>query len=284
MPRMSARRNFVKMHGLGNDFVVVDARVEPFAPSAAQVRVIADRRRGVGCDQLVVIEPPQGEVADVFMRIFNADGGEVSTCGNAARCVAARFMAEREGSDPVRIETRAGVITAWPSGDGRISVDMGPARTAWDAIPLAERADTLHLDLGLTGVPEVAAVNVGNPHAVAFVADAEAVALESLGPRVEHHAIFPERANASFATVLDAETISLRVWERGAGVTRACGTAACAVCVAGVRRGLTDRAVTVHLDGGPLELAWRESDGHVIKTGPAAVSFTGQFDEIAIAA
>jgi len=279
---MSARRDFVKMHGLGNDFVVVDGREIPFAPSPARVRALADRREGIGFDQLVVIEPAEG-AGDVFMRIFNADGGEVSACGNATRCVAARLFAHGAES-PVRIGTRAGVLTAWPSGDGRISVDMGPARTDWDAIPLAEPADTLTLDLGVPGVPEVVAVNVGNPHAVAFVPDADAVALDTLGPTVEHHPMYPERANASFATVLDGETIRLRVWERGAGITRACGTAACAVCVAAVRRGLTGRQVRVHLDGGRLELAWREADGHVIKTGPAAVSFTGQVDESAIAA
>jgi diaminopimelate epimerase len=261
------------MHGLGTDFVVIDARARPRAFSAAEVRAIADRRRGVGCDQLIGIEPPHRAGADAFMRIWNADGGEVAACGNASRCVAALLMAEgRRGS--VVLETAAGLLAAEARGAGRVAVDQGVPRLDWRDIPLACAMDTLHLELARGPLADPAAVSMGNPHAVFFVPDAEAVALETLGPALEHDPLFPERANIGVAQVLDRAQLRLRVWERGAGLTLACGTGACAALVAAVRRGLTERRATVRLDGGALELEWR-ADGHVVMTGPVATSFTG---------
>jgi len=268
-----SERAFIKMHGLGNDFVVIDARRDSFALDDAEARAIADRRTGVGCDQLIVMEPPAHEQADVFMRIRNADGGEVEACGNATRCVAALLMAER-GVEHCTVETSAGLLEARPAGPDRIAVDMGEARLGWQDIPLAREMDTLHLGLSADGLSDPVAVNIGNPHAVFFVEDAEAVDLARLGPRLEHDPLFPERANIGVVQVSGADRFRLRVWERGVGLTRACGTGACAAAVAAHRRGLTGRKVEVTLDGGPLALEWRE-DGHVVMTGPVATAFHG---------
>jgi diaminopimelate epimerase len=280
-------RAFTKMHGLGNDFVVVDARRVPFTLDDATARRIADRRTGVGCDQLIVLEPATDANADVFMRIRNADGGEVSACGNATRCVAARVLDEQGGAKVV-VETAAGLLPAWDDGtadDGtrRIAVDMGAARTAWDEIPLSYEVDTLHLPIARGPLKDAVGVSMGNPHAVFFVDDAEAVDLATDGPELEHDPLFPERANISAAQVLDPATIRLRVWERGAGITQACGTGACATLVAAVRRGLTGRRATVRLDGGDLEIAWGD-DNHVLMTGPVAESFTGTLNPGLLAA
>jgi len=272
---------FTKMHGLGNDFVVIDARDMDLHLNGAQVRAIADRRTGVGCDQLIVVgAPPNGRgssgEADVFMTILNADGGEVEACGNATRCVAAALMAET-GSNEAAIETVAGVLRATDAGDGQIAVDMGLALSGWQDIPLAEARDTLHLGIAEGPLVDPVAVNVGNPHAVFFVDDVAAIALETHGPRLEHHPLFPQRINVEAAQVISSERIRLRVWERGTGVTRACGTGACATLVAAHRRGLTGRRAEVVLDGGTLIIEWR-ADGHVVMTGPAAVSFNGLLD------
>ncbi len=263
------------MHGLGNDFVVVDARLEPFVPDQAAARAVADRRTGVGCDQLIVMEPPANGAADVFMRIRNADGGEVEACGNASRCVAALIM-EETGRDRCTIETRAGLLRAAALRTGEIAVDMGELRTAWQDIPLARQMDTLHLDLACGPLRDPVAVNIGNPHAVFFVADATAIDLATLGPRLEHDPLFPERANIGVAQLVGTDRLRVRVWERGVGLTRACGTGACAAAAAAHRRGLTGRTVEVRLDGGPLTVEWRE-DGHMVMTGPVATSFTGVF-------
>lgn len=274
-------RPFIKMHGLGNDFAVFDARQEPLVFDEASARAVTDRRRGVGCDQLIIMEPAQSNGADVFMRIRNWDGGEVEACGNATRCVATLVMAET-GIDTCVIETLAGHLHAAAKSDGMIAVDMGLAREAWHEIPLAREMDTLHLDLALGALRDPVGVNIGNPHAVFFVEDPSAVDLEDLGPKLEHHALFPERANIGVAGHSDDNTLRLRVWERGVGITRACGTGACAAAVAAARRGLTGRDVTVVLDGGPLQLNWRE-DGHVVMTGPVATSFHGVLDESLLA-
>jgi diaminopimelate epimerase len=274
---MSATR-FIKMHGLGNDFVVVDARQHPFPLDDARARAIADRKTGVGCDQLIVIEPPRSPEADVFMRIRNADGGEVAACGNATRCIGALAMGERGGgADRIVIETNAGLLLATPASGGRISVDMGKARLDWRDVPLAREQDTLHVDLALGPLADPVCCSMGNPHATFFVADADAVDLATLGPQLEHHPLFPERANIGVAHVAGPDRLRLRVWERGAGITRACGTGACAAMVAAFRRGLTGRRAEIRLDGGTLDLEWR-ADGHVIMTGPVATSFTGTFD------
>jgi len=261
------------MHGAGNDFVVLDARVRPWAIDSAAARRIADRRTGVGCDQLIVVEPPRQQGADAFMTIVNSDGSEVSACGNATRCVAWMLMGE-SGADQVVIETRAGLLHASAAGENRISVDMGPARLAWDQIPLARSLDTLHLPLAAGPLADPVGVGMGNPHAVFFVPDAEAVALTELGPGLEHDPLFPERTNVEVAQILSPERIRMRVWERGAGITLACGTGACATLVAAARRGLTGRKADVIVDGGTLTIEWLEN-GHVMMTGPVALAFAG---------
>ncbi len=268
--------SFRKMHGLGNDFVVIDARARPLALDAALAQRIADRRTGIGCDQLIVIEPPRAGLADAFMRIRNADGGEVEACGNATRCVASLLMAEK-GQDHVVIETVVGLLDAESAAGGRIAVDMGPAQLDWRDIPIAEAIDTLHLGIALGQLSDPVGVGMGNPHAIFFVPDADAVDLAALGPPLEHHKLFPARANIEVAQVLSPTRIRMRVWERGAGITRACGTGACATLVAAVRRGLTERKASVVLDGGELEIEWMR-DGHVMMTGPVATSFTGTLD------
>jgi diaminopimelate epimerase len=267
---------FTKMHGLGNDFVVIDARRRPLALSAEQVRVLADRQTGVGCDQVIIVEKAGSPNADAFMRIRNADGGEVSACGNATRCVAAILMREM-GRNDVRVETVAGVLDAQAAGNGMIRVDMGEARFDWKSIPLARQVDTLHLGIGAGALQDPVAVNVGNPHAVFFMESLEGVILEKDGPMIEHHALFPQATNVEAVQVLARNRVRLRVWERGVGVTRACGTGACAAVAAGVRRGLLDRAAEVVLDGGALWITYLEN-GHVAMPGPVAVSFTGTVD------
>jgi len=275
-------RSFLKMHGLGNDFVVVDARREPFAPTIATVRRLADRRLGVGCDQLVVIGPPPATDAadgraDAALRLFNADGGEVGACGNATRCVA-RLLMDETGRDRIVLSTAAGLLPCEAGPGGAVTADMGPARLGWAEIPVREACDTLHLPVGAGELSDPVGVGMGNPHAVFFVPDAAAVPLDSLGPRLEHDPFFPERANIGVAQRLGPDRLRLRVWERGAGLTRACGTGACAAAVAACRRGLTGPDVTVELDGGPLAIRWRAEDGHVLMTGSTAVAFRGTLD------
>jgi diaminopimelate epimerase len=267
---------FIKMHGLGNDFVVLDARAHPIALDDGRARAIADRHTGVGCDQLLVMEPAKHTGADVFMRIRNADGDEVEACGNGTRCIAAALMRET-GKPRVVIETVAGLLSASEAGASRVTVDMGPARLSWREIPLARECDTLHVPVTMGSVADPVATNMGNPHATFFVPDAEAVDVAALGRPLEHHTMFPERANIGFASLAGKDRLRFRVWERGVGITIACGTGACAAAVAAARRGLTGRQVTVTADGGPLEIEWR-ADGHVLMTGPAAVSFTGVLD------
>ena len=265
---------FRKMNGLGNDFVVLDARARTLALSPDAIRAIADRKEGIGCDQVVALEP--SAEADVFMRIWNADGGEVGACGNAARCVAALVASER-GVPNVSIETDSGVLGASVNADGSVTIDMGAPRFAWNEIPLAEPFDdTSAIAIGPTGDPALnspSMVNVGNPHCLFFVDDVEAHDLARLGPVLEHHPLFPERANISLVQVLDPSHLKLRTWERGAGLTRACGTAACAAAVTAARRALASRKVRVSLPGGDLLIEWRESDGHILMTGPYAFDF-----------
>ena len=262
------RVDFIKMHGLGNDFVVLDARAN-FLPAmtSGAAAAIADRHTGIGCDQLILLEP--ADDATCRMRIFNPDGGEVGACGNAARAVGLLL------GEPARIVTAGGVIETSPQ-DGGIAVDMGEPHFDWDAIPLAYAMDTLEMPVGWEELERPAAVNVGNPHAIFFVPDSGAVDLARLGPEIEHDALFPERVNVNVATVTDREHIRLRVWERGAGLTRACGTGACATAVAAMRRGLVDREVTVTLPGGPLSIVWGQ-DNRITMTGPAVESFRGSF-------
>ncbi len=267
---------FFKMHGLGNDFVVLDFRRSAISLGAAAARRLADRRTGIGCDQVILLELPRHPAARVLMRIRNADGSETEACGNATRCVADLLLRETR-ERWVQIETVAGLLEAESRADGSFAVDMGRARTAWHEIPLSRAMDTDLVDLTSGPLTGAICTNIGNPHATFFVDDVDAVDLEALGPALEHHPLFPERANIGVAEIRSPRTIRLRVWERGAGITRACGTGACAALVAAHRRGLTERRAAVELDGGTLDIAWRE-DGHVIMTGPAKLSFEGTFD------
>lgn len=272
---------FHKMNGLGNDFVIIDARSQAVAFSAAAARRLGDRHRGVGFDQLLSIEPAKG-AGDAIMRIWNPDGSLAGACGNGARCVGALLLSEGT-RDVVTLSTPGGLIRCSRAADGRVTVDMGEPRLDWQDIPLAERMDTRTLDIkvGPIDAPVLfgpSAVNMGNPHCIFFVRDADAHDPRKLGPMLENHPLFPDRANISFAQVLSKAEIRLRVWERGAGMTQACGSAACAATVAAARKRLTDRQVRVQLDGGPLDIVWRE-DNHVLMTGATEVNFTGELDE-----
>ena len=261
------------MNGLGNDFVVLDARARSLVLDENAVRAITDRNEGIGCDQLIVLEP--SAQADVFMRIWNADGGAVGACGNAARCVASLVTAER-GEPHVSIETESGMLDATVNRDGSVTVDMGAPRFAWNEIPLSEPFDDtrrIALDADDPALNSPAVVNVGNPHCLFFVDDVAAYDLAGLGPVLERHKLFPERANISLVQVLEPDAIKVRTWERGAGLTRACGTAACAAAVASAQRELTGRKVNVSLPGGDLLIEWRESDGHILMTGPYALDY-----------
>lgn len=274
--------HFRKMNGLGNDFVVLDLRHEPLALTDALARAIASRETGIGCDQLITIEEPR-QGGDAFMGIRNNDGGVVEACGNAARCIG-RLILEETGKDRVVIETPAGDTVATRAEGEDITVDMGEPRLLWNEIPLSEEfRDTraIELEVGPLGNPVMhspGVVNVGNPHAIFFVEDVDAIDLARIGPMLEHHPLFPERANISVAQILSPTHLKLRTWERGAGLTRACGTAACAATVAAVRRRKTERKITVSLPGGDLSLEWREADNHIYMTGAAALDYEGTLD------
>jgi diaminopimelate epimerase len=270
-------RPFVKMNGAGNDFVVVNALETPFRPTEDQVRALADRATGEGFDQLIAIEP--SETADAFMRVWNADGAMVETCGNALRCVGWLLM-QADGADRAVIDTAAGPTTATRAGDHRVTVDMGRPRLDWDQVPLAEEMDTrgIELQIGPIDAPVLhtpGAVSMGNPHVVFFTDRQDDGFVTGSGSLVEHHPLFPEGVNVGFAHVLDRDRIRLRVWERGAGLTKACGTGACAALVATARRGLTDRRATVVVDGGELVIDWNEASDHVLMTGPVEIERTG---------
>ena len=261
-------RPFIKMHGLGNDFLVLDARDAAVTLSAAQVRALANRHTGIGFDQLVLIET--STVADVRLRFWNSDGGEVAACGNGSRAAAALLGGHQ------RIETAGGALESHAIADGA-EVDMGPPHWDWQAVPLAFAMDTLALPLGWDELANPAALSVGNPHAVFVVPDAAAVPLEQLGPVIEHDAVFPQRVNVGVMQIVARDAIILRVWERGAGATLACGTGAVAAVAAGQRRGLLDAAVAVTMPGGKLVVT-RRDDGHLLLAGPAQVAFSGMVD------
>ncbi|WP_420563658.1 diaminopimelate epimerase [Thalassobaculum sp.] len=274
---MSTNLPFLKMHGLGNDFVVVDGRTADAALSEAQYRAVGDRRRGVGYDQFLTILPPKnGGLA--YMAIHNPDGSQAQACGNGTRCVASLLMDEA-GADEIVLETVVGGLICRRGADGRVTVDMGKANLAWNEIPIAVETDTLEVTVpGAEAYGPATMVNMGNPHAVFFVEDAEALDLARIGPPIETNPIFPERANIEFVSVLAPDRLRMRVWERGAGITQACGSGACATVVAAARRGvIPGRSASVVLDGGVLDIAWR-ADGHVEMTGPVATSFSGVLD------
>ena len=268
---------FLKMHGLGNDFVVFDARQRPISLDEASLRAIADRRTGIGCDQVIVLERSSTR-GTLLMRIFNADGKEVEACGNGTRCVARMMMDENE-TRTVEIDSAAGLLRCADAGDGRVTVDMGLAKLAWDEIPLSKAMDTNAIALAIESVEaDAAAVSIGNPHCVIFVGDADAAPVNEIGPRVECHPMFPDGTNVEFVSVIGPTTLRMRVWERGVGITSACGTGACASVVASARRGLTRRRCEVMLDGGTLFVEWRGHDDHVLLTGGTRLVFAGEID------
>jgi len=278
---------FLKMHGLGNDFVIFDARTFPVPLDPATAKAIADRKRGIGCDQVIVMEKGNNGTA-AFMRIFNADGGEVESCGNAARCVAYLLMAERE-SDDIELATLGGALRCETAGDDSVTVDMGPPRLDWREIPMIQAVDTTSFALSVPGFSETAlqsaaALSMGNPHCVLFVDDAEAARVAALGAAIERHPWFPSRTNVEFVELRGDRQLRMRVWERGAGITLACGSGACAAVVAANLRGLSGRQAKVILDGGELEIAWRETDDHVMMTGPTRFSFAGEVNLSALVA
>lgn len=274
-------RNFRKMNGLGNDFVVLDHRIQSFPISAQTAAAIANRDTGIGCDQLIVMAPSTR--ADLRMRIWNSTGGEVESCGNATRCIA-DILFKETGKDTVLIDTTGGLLICTRNDDDTVTVDMGAPKFGWQDIPLAEEFfDTRNIELQIGPIdnpilhtPSV--VNVGNPHAIFWVNDVEAYDLARTGPLLEMHPIFPEGANISLARV-EGDHITLKVWERGAGLTRACGTGACAAAVCAARKKLTGRKVTVTLPGGDLKIDWRSGDDHIMMTGPVTYEFDGVLPE-----
>ena len=275
---------FIKMHGLGNDFIILDARDGKHLPDTDGMRLLANRHTGIGCDQIMILQT-SATGADVRLDMLNADGSVAGACGNGTRCVADIIMHEMHKSD-ITIETISGTLSAWHhrrEGDvPLISVDMGMVRTGWRDIPLAEAANTAELELGPVAPDKATCQSVGNPHAVMFVDDVAAIDLLDIGPQLEHHPLFPDRANIEIVTVLSQNKLRMRVWERGAGITMACGSGACAAAVAAIRRGLTaSEDVEVVLDGGSLFITWQAGEGqngHVIMTGPTTHVAVGIID------
>ncbi|WP_255500226.1 diaminopimelate epimerase [Brevundimonas sp. P7753] len=271
-------RPYIRMNGAGNAFIVVQAFEEGFHPTEDQVRALCDPASPTGgCDQLIGVEP--SETADAFMRVWNADGSMVQTCGNALRCVG-WLLLEATDKEEVIIDTLAGPTTARRAGDHQVTVDMGRPRLDWTEVPLSEEMDTrgIELQVGPIDAPLLhtpGAVSMGNPHVVFFTDQQDDAFVRGSGSLIEHHPLFPEGVNVGFAKVIDRDHIRLRVWERGAGLTLACGTGACAALVATARRGLTDRKATVVVDGGTLTIDWDEASGHVFMTGPVEIERTG---------
>jgi diaminopimelate epimerase len=271
---------FTKMQGAGNDFVVLDGINQRITLSAAQYQVLADRHFGIGCDQILLVETSSRPDCDFRYRIFNADGGEVQQCGNGARCFV-RFVHEQELTPKreIRVETAAGVIVPRLEDDGQVTVDMGPPRFMPADIPFAAPAQALTYTIDVDGEPvEISALSMGNPHAVRVVCDTDTAPVQELGSKIENHAGFPERVNVGFMQVLHRREIKLRVFERGAGETLACGTGACAAVVAGITRGLLDDSVQVHTRGGDLSISWQGPGHHVFLTGPAVTVFQGEIE------
>jgi len=284
-----ANRPFVKMNGLGNEIVVVDMRKTPAAISAADARAAA-QPNGAPYDQLMALYPPRTAGTDSLVRIYNNDGSEAGACGNGMRCVVRRLF-EKTGQTAVTFETRAGLLNCWqgPAPD-LYTVDMGAPKFAWQDIPLAEEfRDTRYIELqvGPIDAPVLhspSVVSMGNPHAIFWVADVNAYDLERFGPLLENHPIFPERANITLAHIVDRDHITIRTWERGAGLTKACGSAACAAAVAAARLKRANRVVQIQLPGGELSIEWRVGDDHVLMTGTATFEYEGRFDPSLFAA
>ena len=278
-----ANQSFVKMNGIGNEIVVVDLRLNAAAIAPEEARAAAKAEGGAPYDQLMALYPPRTPGTDAFIRIYNNDGSESGACGNGIRCVA-DLIAKESGKTALTFETTAGILNCWKGTDGMFTVDMGPPRFKWNEIPLAEEfRDTraIELQIGPIEKPVLhspSVVNIGNPHAIFWVDDVGAYNLHKFGPLLENHPIFPERANITLAQILSRDHIVIRTWERGAGLTKACGSAACAAAVAAARLKRTERNVKVTLPGGNLTIDWRKSDDHVLMTGPVEFEFAGKFD------
>lgn len=273
------------MNGLGNEICVLDARDDQMPLTPEIVIALANPKNGIGFDQLMVLERPKNPMADVYTSIWNADGSQVNACGNGARCVAWYLMRDT-GQSHIVIETGAGLLGASRAGDNAISVDMGEPGLDWTQIPMSERMDTLRIELQVGPLDDPimhgpGCVSMGNPHVVFFVQDAECAPVEKVGPMIEHHPLFPEGVNVGFAEIVTRDHIRLRVWERGAGLTKACGTGACAALVAAVRRRKTNRIARVQVDGGDMTIEWRASDNHVIMTGPVELEAEGTIGAMA---
>lgn len=271
---------FTKMHGLGNDFVVIDAIRQDVTLNSEQIRFLADRHFGVGCDQVLLVEPPQSKDAEFRYRIFNHDGGEVEQCGNGARCFA-QFVREQglSDEDTVVVETQAGLIRLTTEADGQVTVNMGVPRFEPRALPFTAEREAMSYALEVNGQQvDIGAVSIGNPHAVVVVDDVQTAPVLTMGPGIERHPRFPNRVNVGFMRIVNDQHIQLRVFERGAGETLACGTGACAAVVIGRKRGVLAQRVQVELRGGSLNIAWRGGDDPVLMTGPAATVFAGEIE------
>lgn len=271
---------FHKMHGRGNDFVIVDLRWQSWAPVPLQLSRIADRRRGVGCDQVVIISPPSVEGADADIKFFNADGSVTGACGNGTRC-AGSLLIEALATRSVTLNAGKRRLTVTLEADGTYATDMGVPSFDWQSIPLAHASDTDHIDIRFNGLTGGSAVNLGNPHLVFLVDDAERASVEEAGAYYERHPLFPERTNVEFISILGKDKLRMRVWERGVGLTQACGSGACAAVAAAHRRGICGKNAEIIADGGSLRVTWRD-DGHMILAGPVTRSFTGQFDPLTL--
>ncbi len=275
---VSRGRSFLKMHGLRNDFIVVDGRRQPYHPTSEEIVRICDRREGVGGDELLIVTPPRHGSADTeataFLRIFNPDGREVEACGNASRCIGWLFLQE-SGREEVVIDTLGGPLTCRRAGEHQVAVEMGKLRTGWRDIPLAREMDTLHLGIGAGPLQDPVGMNIGNPHAVFFVGDLDAVDLATYGSQLQKHPLFPEEANIGAAQLINSKTLKLSVWERPGALTTACGTGACVAVGAAHRRGLTEaKHMTVIMPAGSVEIELEE-DGTVVMTGPVETCYTG---------
>jgi diaminopimelate epimerase len=271
-------RPFIKMHGLRNDFIIVDGRREPYRPSAEEIIRICDRREGVGGDELLIVNPPRSESgaddAYAFVRIFNPDGREVEACGNATRCVGWLFLQERRCGEVV-VDTLGGLLKCRRAGEKQVAVEMGKLRTGWQDIPLSREMDTLHLEIGAGPLQDPVGMNIGNPHAVFFVDDLDAIDMAIYGPQLQNHPLFPEEANIGAAQLIDSKTLKLSVWERPGMLTTACGTGACVAVGAAHRRGLTEaRHMTVIMPAGTVEIELKDDDT-VVMVGPVETCYAG---------
>ena len=272
------KKPFIKMHGLGNDFVIIDSRNNNYIINEKNIRLISNRRLGVGCDQ--VIEIKNSKSADIFMKIFNSDGSEAEACGNATRCVAGILFASSPKKQ-ILIETISGILKAESEVNGNIKVDMGEPKLGWQDIPLSKNIEVINFEQ--FSLKNGFAVNLGNPHIVFFVEDLKNFTIDKIGPYIETHKLFPQKVNVEICEIINDQKIKVIVWERGAGKTLACGSGACAVLVAAYKKGLSKEVVEVQLDGGSLNISWNvKTDNHVIMSGPVSVSFLGDFSTLGI--